>query len=301
MKLYTIKNFFRDAFHNIGRNTLMSVASVLSVVCALVIVGVVLVLALNIGYMTEQVEQNLEVKIYLKDDLTPTERDNIYNTVSSSEYVVSVTYESKEEALENFKDTLEEKAYILNGYEESGKNPLPASYIVKVTDSAYIEDVYLLSKDLGGVDEVVYGKDILDNFRKLNSLISFASVAIFITLSVVALFIIYNTIKLTVFARRNDISIMKYIGATDNYIRFPFIIEGSLLGVLGALAALLIIRNVYYFFLGYVQNSLTSLPLGYTFAPADMVMWQVSFFFLLYGILIGAVGSSFSIKKYLDV
>lgn len=301
MKLYTIKNFFRDSFHNIRRNSLMSVASVLSVVCALVIVGVVLVLAININYMTTQVEQNLEVKVYMEDEITATQRDAIYETIKASPYVSTITYESKEDALNNFKDILADKAYILSGYEESGKNPLHASYVVKVNNSANIEDVYLLSKDLEGVNEVVYGEDILDNFRKLNALISLVSISIFIILSIVALFIIYNTIKLTVFARRNDISIMKYIGATDNYIRFPFIIEGSILGVLGSIVALLIIRNVYYFFMGYVQSSLTALPLGYTFAPAGTVMLQVCFYFVIYGILIGALGSSFSIRKYLNV
>jgi cell division transport system permease protein len=114
-------------------------------------------------------------------------------------------------------------------------------------------------------------------------------------------FIIFNTIKLTVFSRKNEIIIMKYVGATNWYIRIPFIIEGSLLGISGAVISVMIIRSLYFFMYGILQSSLTSLPLGTSLAAPSGVISQIFVYFLFYGIFLGTLGSSFSIKKFLHV
>ena len=278
----------------------MSLASVLSVVSALVIVGVILLVAINVHYITNQIESNLELKVYLNDDITQLQKDKIHNDLIAYEGVSSVDYESKAEALDNFKETLVGYEYLLEGY--TGKNsPLPDSYIVKLSDPKNINDLSVYALNFDGVKDVVYGKQTVDKLLKFNQFTTTISWVIFAILSLIAIFIIYNTIKLTVFSRRSDISIMKYVGATDWYIRFPFVIEGSILGLLGAVISILFIRNLYYYLYGLLFSSLSVLPLGSTIAPPNLIMTQVSFYFLVYGIMLGAVGSIFSLRKFLNV
>ncbi|WP_294464726.1 permease-like cell division protein FtsX [uncultured Anaerofustis sp.] len=292
--------FIRDSFQNIKRNSLMSVASVLSVVAALIIIGVFLVFALNLNFMTGEIENNLELKVYLNDGLTQAQKDSVKTNIEKNSLCKSVTYESKNDALTNFKQDFGDKSYLLNGY-EGKNNPLPESYIVKVTDSTKLKDMYSYSKDISGVKDVVYGEEVVDNLLKFNDMASVVCIVIFIVLSIVSIFIIYNTIKLTVYARRNDITVMKYVGATDCFIRFPFLIEGSILGLLGSSVSILIIRNIYYYVIGFIQGGGTGLPLGSGIAPPGIIMGQVTLLFIVYGIIIGAAGSAFSIRKFLDV
>ncbi|MBO4360129.1 MAG: permease-like cell division protein FtsX [Eubacteriaceae bacterium] len=301
MKLYTIKVFFRDAVNNIRRNSVMSVASILSVVSALVIVGVVLSLAININYLTDNIEANLQLKVYLEDSIPSVVQEEVYKGLLSCEGVGDVEYQSKAEALQSFRATLGEKnASIISSYTEEN-SPLPAAFIVTFEDASFIETAYLKAVEMEGVKDAVYGEETVRRLLKFNAFINTVTWVMFAILSLIAVFIIFNTIKLTVFSRRNEISIMKYVGATDWYIRCPFLIEGTLLGVCGSLFSILLLRNLYYYVVGLIAGSAAVLPFGTSLAPASMVLREISLIFLVYGILLGAVGSSFSIKKFLKV
>lgn len=301
MKLFSFKNFFRDAIQNIRRNSVMSVASILSVVCALVIVGVVLALAININYITDNIESNLELKVYLNDNIPSIVQDEIYKTLVSLDGVEDVTYESKADALKSFKESLgSENASIISNYTVEN-SPLPAAFIVRFTEARFIEPAYNQAVKMDGVKDAVYGEDTVNKLIQFNKFANTVTWVVSAILSLIAVFIIFNTTKLTVFSRRNEISIMKYVGATDWYIRFPFLIEGTLLGLFGAVFSILMLRNLYYFVAGMLQGSLSILPLGQTLAPAGFVMSRIAVIFLIYGILLGTVGSSFSIKKFLHV
>lgn len=301
MKLYTIKVFFRDAINNIRRNSVMSVASILSVVSALVIVGVVLSLAININYLTDNIEANLQLKVYLEDSIPSVVQEEVYRGMLSCEGVGDVEYQSKAEALQSFRATLGEKnAAIISSYTEEN-SPLPAAFIVTFEDASYIDDAYQKAISMDGVKDAVYGEETVRRLLKFNVFINTVTWVVFAILSLIAVFIIFNTIKLTVFSRRNEISIMKYVGATDWFIRCPFLIEGTLLGVCGAFFSILLLRNLYYYVVGLIAGSASVLPFGSSLAPAALVIKQISLIFLVYGVLLGAVGSSFSIKKFLKV
>lgn len=278
----------------------MSIASIISVVAALIIIGVFLVLAINVNYITKEIEQNLQVKVYINEDVALNQKEEIRQKLEGNSAVSEVEYETKAMALDNFKETLGEKANILNGYTDKN-NPLLDSYIVKTKKSDDIESVYKFAKQIDGVYDVVYGQDVVDNLIKFDSLLQVVSLGIFAVLSVVSVFIIFNTTKLTVYARRNDITVMKYIGATDWYIRYPFLIEGCILGLLGAVIAALVIRNVYFYVIGSMGGAALSLAAGVTLAPTSMVIGKINLFFIIYGILIGTIGSGFSIRKFLNV
>lgn len=301
MKLFSFKNFIRDAIQNIRRNSVMSVASILSVVCALVIVGVVLALAININYITDNIEGELELKVYLNDNIPSIVQDEIYKTLTVLDGVEDVTYQSKEEALQAFKESLgAENASLISNYTVEN-SPLPAAFIVNFNDAQYIEAAYKQAVKLDGVKDAVYGEDTVNKLLQFNKFANTLTWVVSAILSLIAVFIIFNTTKLTVFSRRNEISIMKYVGATDWYIRFPFLIEGTFLGFFGAIFSILMLRNLYYFVVGILQSSLSILPLGQTLAPANFVINRISVIFLVYGILLGTIGSSFSIKKFLHV
>ncbi len=296
----TLKIFIRDAMQSIKRNSVMSIASVLSVVCALIIIGVILALAINVNYITSQIEDSLEIKVYLKDTIPDLTRESVYSALISNDKVALVEYESKAQALEKFRESLKGNDYLLSGI-SSDSSPLPASFIVTAKDADSMQDVYLFSLTLDGVMEVVYNQDTIDKLLQFNKLINAISLCVLAILSVIAVFIIFNTIKLTVFSRRNEISIMKYVGATDGYIRFPFLIEGALLGLTGALISMLIIRNLYYFLAGMLSGSVSLISLGGAIASPSYVIGKICICYALYGIVLGSIGSMFSLKKFLRV
>ncbi len=295
------KNVVRDTMKSIERNNLMSAASVLSVIAALIILGIFLILTINVQEVTKDVESKLELKIFLQSDFTDTQRKTIEQALEKSDLIENVTFESAEEALEKFTVSLEDYAPLLSGY-NSENNPMPASFVVRVTDPNDMEEVQTLamSYEREGVEYVRYGQEYVEALVSFNKFTNTLSIVVLVVLSMISIFIIYNTIKLTVFARRREIGIMKYVGATNAYIRAPFILEGTLLGLMGAIVAFLIIRITYYYILGLVGGNLF-LPVDATLASPDAVMGQLIFFFLLYGGFIGAVGSVFAIRKFLDV
>ncbi|MEO1814793.1 MAG: permease-like cell division protein FtsX [Acetobacterium sp.] len=295
------KNVVRDTVKSIERNNLMSAASVLSVIAALIILGIFLILTINVQEVTKDVESKLELKIFLQSDFTDTQKETIEQALEKSDLIENVSFESAEEALEKFTVSLEDYAPLLSGY-NSENNPMPASFVVRVTDPNDMEEVQTLAMSFAGkgVEYVRYGQEYVEALVSFNKFTNTLSIVVLVVLSMISIFIIYNTIKLTVFARRREIGIMKYVGATNAYIRAPFILEGTLLGLMGAIVAFLIIRITYYYILGLVGGNLF-LPVDASLASPDAVMGQLIFFFLLYGGFIGAVGSVFAIRKFLDV
>ncbi|PKM48833.1 MAG: ABC transporter permease [Firmicutes bacterium HGW-Firmicutes-6] len=295
------KNVVRDTMKSIERNNLMSAASVLSVIAALIILGIFLILTINVQEVTKDVESKLELKIFLQSDFTDTQKETIEQALEKSDLIENVSFESAEEALEKFTVSLEDYAPLLSGY-NSENNPMPASFVVRVTDPNDMEEVQTLAMSFEGegVEYVRYGQEYVEALVSFNKFTNTLSIVVLVVLSMISIFSIYNTIKLTVFARRREIGIMKYVGATNAYIRAPFILEGTLLGLMGAIVAFLIIRITYYYILGLVGGNLF-LPVDASLASPDAVMGQLIFFFLLYGGFIGAVGSVFAIRKFLDV
>ena len=295
------KNVVRDTMKSIERNNLMSAASVLSVIAALIILGIFLILTINVQEVTKDVESKLELKIFLQSEFTDTQKETIEQALEKSDLIESVSFESAEEALEKFTVSLEDYAPLLSGY-NSENNPMPASFVVRVTDPDDMEDVQSLAMSFEGqgVEYVRYGQEYVEALVSFNKFTNTLSIVVLVVLSMISIFIIYNTIKLTVFARRREIGIMKYVGATNAYIRAPFILEGTLLGLIGAIVAFLIIRITYYYVLGLVGGNLF-LPVDASLASPEAVMGQLIFFFLLYGGFIGAIGSVFAIRKFLDV
>ncbi|ALU13829.1 permease-like cell division protein FtsX [Eubacterium sp.] len=295
------RTILRDTAQSMQRNSLMSIAAVFSIIAALIILGIFLVLTINIRQATANVESQLEMKIFLKVDYTEEQRAGLERDLKANPLISEVRFETKDEALENFSSSLEDYTGLLSDF-SSENNPMPASFIVQVKDSESMDDVkaFALTYQDKGVEYVKYGEEYINALLNFNHFANTMSIVVLIVLSVISLFLIYNTIKLTVFARRKEIGIMKYVGATDAYIRTPFVLEGTFLGLIAAVVAVMIVRLAYYYILGMLGGSVL-LPMASALATPDQVMGQLIFFFTVYGVVIGAVGSVFAIRKFLDV
>lgn len=296
MKISTAKYFVKDSLKSLNRNKTISIASIATVAATLFILGVFILTLMNINLGILGVESKVEVKIFLKDDITVTQQKDLLNKIQNVPGVTDQIYESKPEALQSLKTQLgEQNKGLLEGFE--AKNPMPASYTVKVNKPEAITNVVSAIKDSQGVDTIKDGREVISKLLVVTNTVKWVGTIIFIILIGVSLFLIGNTIKITVYARRREIGIMKYIGATDWFIRWPFIIEGMLIGFSGSIVAIILVYYAYRF--TYMKVSL-GLIMMQLLSPS-FILTGMLWIFILSGILIGAIGSIIAIRKFLLV
>lgn len=296
MKINTFKNFIMDSLKSLRRNKTISIASSLTVAATLCIFGVFMLVALTVNKQVENVQSKVEVVVYLNEGITYGDQRNVENKLSEIDGVSEIRFESKGQALNKFKDQLGENKNLLDSYSEN-ENPMPTSFIVKINSPELAKEVEGKTKDLKGVEQVGNQKDLIEKVSKISSSIKWAGVAVFIVLTSVSLFLIANTIRLTVFSRRREIGIMKFVGATDWFIRWPFIIEGVILGVIGALISNVVLYFGYKVFYGKLTETLITSQLV---SPTYVVTYML-IEFILAGMFVGALGSALSLRKFLDV
>ena len=295
MKISTAEYFITESLNSIRRNGLMSLASLMTVALSLLILGVFIILVMNLNHMASVLESQVQVTVYLQDTLKEVEVREIGTRITKLPGVTRVNFIAKEEAMNRFKQRLGEQQGLLAELGEA--NPLPNSFEVKLDRPERVKPVALAIAQLKWVEAARYGQEVVEQLFNLTRMVRIFGVVLILFLGLAALFIIVNTIRLTVFARRREIGIMKYVGATDWFIRWPFIIEGVLLGFLGACIAVLPLTQFYSMLTGQVYESLAFLPL----LPKYPFMGYVNIFLLCAGIGIGALGSVISVKKFLKV
>jgi cell division transport system permease protein len=213
MKIRTFKYSFGEGIRSIKRNRVMSIASIMTVTATLFVFGVFLLLIYNVNSIITSVEDKIEIKVYLNDDITTLKKQGIEASIKDIEGVKSVTYISKEQALENFRKQLGENGDFAKGLEID--NPLPPSFVVKVTDPKLVVSVSSQINGIPGVYQIKDGRDVVNKVMNIVSFVRGTSIILMLILGIVSTFLISNTIKLTVYARKKEIAIMKYIGATD--------------------------------------------------------------------------------------
>ena len=278
----------------------MGIASVISIVAALLILGMFVIFSANLQEITTNVEAALELKVFLVNGLSATELDELETAIKNNPDIDSVTYESADDALAEFSESLEEYSGLLDGY-NSENNPMQASFTIAIHESDDIQSVKSYCEGLTdlGVDYVKYGEEYVDVLVKFSDYSKVFCGVMIVVLTVISIFIIYNTIRLTCFARRREISVMRYVGAPDWYIRLPFVLEGTLLGSIGAIVAMLVIRTGYYFLIAYVTNAVY-IPMNSTLVDPKILLGPVCWACMGYGIIVGAFGSLISMRKFLN-
>lgn len=293
MRIRTWAYFIREAVLSLIRNAWMTVASIGTVTVALLILGTFMILAVNLDHMAATVESQVEITAYLDDGLQDKEITDIGKKISAIAGIDQVKYVSKGEALKRLGDRLGDQKSLLEGYEND--NPLRNSFEIRSQKAEDVTKVAQATEKVKGVAEVKYGREIVDKLLKFTRVVRIVGIALMVALAVAALFIIANTIRLTVYARRREISIMKFVGGTDWFIRWPFVIEGLFLGVIGSSVAAMVLVYLYRAILRNVEINLPILPL----VGANPLLGNLVKLLLTTGGLIGMVGSTISLRKFL--
>lgn len=297
MKWSTLKYLFKEGIVGLWRNRTMALASIGTIVLCLLILGMSYALGTNVDYMIEQIEEKFGVTAYLKEDLDETALQALKSKIQALPQVESITYISKEEALSTFSED-NENANLFAMFKED--NPLPASFEIITHDIKEQAQLVALIGTYEGIDEAVYFENETQTFINIGKTINHLCYMVLICLIVVGLMLMSNTIKLTVYVRRKEINIMKYVGATDAFIQVPFLIEGVLIGLIGALVSMGIVASSYSWIrdkAAMVTGVLGELSL----VGSGSIMSVLIPLFVTIGVGIGLVGSAFAIHRHLKV
>lgn len=296
MKFNSLGYFILDALKSIKRNKTITFASVVTVFVTFIVFGTFTLIALNFNKSIKDVSSQVEMKVYLFDDIKPVEKREIELKLSELEGVEDVVFESKEDAFKNFKEIMSESEGLLQGY-DLDNNPLPSAFIVKLTDPKFAEPVAKSVQGMAGVEDIGNQQDLIDTIASFVKYVQIGGIVLFVVFIGVSIFLIMNTIKLTVYSRRREIGIMKFVGATDWFIRWPFMIEGIIIGGIGSILATAILYVGYKALFTFISTRMLLVTMVAPAFVGTVLIWV----FILGGIIIGAVGSSVALRKFLDV
>lgn len=300
MKYNILSYLIGEGFKNVLKNKKSTGASLMIMCATMIIFGVFFMIGENINHIMSELEMQQGMQVFIKDDVSERGVTELGDKIRALSDVNKVEFVSKEDALNQMKEKVGDKQFLLSGYEEN--NPFPASYIVTLTDLSKSEEVRDIIKEFEGVkDDIQLRGNTINALIKVANLVRIVSGTILVLLVVISVFIIANTIKLTVHARRREISIMKYVGATNNFIRWPFIVEGIIIGVISALISIMLLGISY----NLISEKLIT-TLGANVINIDLLTFSDMFtliiiVYLVLGIGIGTLGSIISMRKYLDV
>lgn len=300
MRPSTIRYFLKEGFSGLKKNLLMTVASIIAVAACISIMSFSYCVVSNLQYMLDQMEDSIGISVFLKGDLTSEDIENMKTTISGLDHVTNVTYISPADALDQLKDQWGADEDIFIGLDDTN-NPLSHSFQVELDQIESQDAVLAELQKIEGVDKVEYGQSLSEMLMGVSNVFQVAGILVMLVLGVISVMIIINTIRISVMNRRVEINIMKYVGATDWFIRWPFIIEGIIIGLIGAVLPMLVGMPMYgktvslfYNHIPFVENFVRFRVVGDVFSfvlPAA----------LIFGILLGVVGSVTSIRKHLQV
>ncbi|WP_227937287.1 permease-like cell division protein FtsX [Alkalihalobacillus deserti] len=297
MKLRTLGRHAREGTRNLGRNGWMTFASISAVAVMLFVVGVFLLLIMNVNHVASGIEDDVEIKVYIELTTTEEQEAELLTEIEKIPNVETITYVDKEEGLNQLIDSLDESGQVFESIRE--ENPLNNSYVVRATTPQLTDQIASKIESLDFVERVNYGRDYVERLFKVTDFIRTVGLILVVGMMFTAMFLIANTIKLTIVARKREIQIMKLVGATNSFIRWPFFIEGILLGVLGALIPIFIIGFGYsYFFTNWGSQIEIML---FSLVPVFPYMWQIAGLLIVIGAFIGVWGSMMSVRKFLKV
>lgn len=305
MKFSTILRHLREGFKNIIRNGWMTFASMSSIFVSLFILGVFILLAMNVNAMADQIESKVQIRVYLQTEIEEAKIAELRNKFGNIPEVSKVTIISKEEGLALLREAMgEDNGDWLEGFNNEN-NPLPASYTVEVYDPQTVEQVALQIEGINKADgtnpisRIKYGQGTVETLFKVTNAVRNIGFVIVIGLGLTAMFLISNTIKMTILARRREIGIMKLVGATNAFIRWPFFIEGALIGLIGSILTAAAVLGCYAQIIHLTKLELSQMLIN--LLSLKEVGLTTALFMIAIGTLIGIWGSTISVRKYLKV
>lgn len=292
MKGSSLKYLTREGFRSIWINKLMSLASVAVLMACLVIIGLGAMIFFNINSLLDSVENQNVIMVFAENDATDEEVSIIGNTIKAMNNVEDCIFVPKEDAFNKELEKMGDDAALLDGLEE---NPLPDGYKVIVKDLTQFDKTINELKTVKGVQRVRENGDVADKLVSIRKAVTIISLGLVILLFIVSLFIISNTIRITMFSRKLEISIMKAVGATNWFIRWPFMVEGVNLGIISCVVSFLVLAGIYKAIEYICAGLIASFKLVNFFDYA----WYILALFAVIGVFTGSVGSLISMRKYL--
>ena len=297
MRYNSFTYLISEGFKNLFKNKKATMSSLITMICAMFFFGVFFAIGENFNTIMNQVQQAQGMEVFIKIDATDEQVSELGNKIKKLDGVNSVKLKTKQQALDTVKDELKDYQSLLEGFEEV----FPASYIVTLTDLGYSEQVKSEILQMENVDDIMSSDQTIDLLMKIANGVRIAIGVIFVLLIIISITIISNTIKLTVHARRKEISIMKYVGATNGFIRGPFIVEGIIIGIIAALITVCIVGLLYNAIIEKIESSMILQQMQVSLLQFQDLSRYILAVYGMLGIGIGILGSSISMRKYLEV
>lgn len=300
MRTSNVTYLVKKGISSIWKNFLMSFASFCILMVSLLLVSCAALLMMNVNTIMGNIEDTNEITIYLKEDISDKQVEHIRTVLEKNQDITDVQYYSKEQALEDFRDNMAEYSELLDYLD---KNPMPETFLVRVKDLSKIRHVVNTISDIEGVEQTKAPYDFASVLLQIRNTFTLIGGAVLIALIVVSIVIVSNSIRTSVFARRNEISIMRYVGATSGFIKAPFFVEGMFIGILAGAAAWGLTWLIYDSVFALFSADLTVWQMFgfYGLTPFSDIMWYVLAINCAAGALLGAVGTVFSTGKYIKV
>ena len=299
MKFREFINIIKDGFKGIIRHFNMALAAIVSILSVLLILSTVLIIVLSVNKTVGDTKEKInEIKVFLLDGVDDEGIKDLEVKIKDIDGVKDVVFISKDEGLESMFQDWENKGYLLEEYKKD--NPLPNSFKVTVNKIEDINDVADIIKMIPGIEMVKYLSEEIVNLLTISKYLQIGGFGLLIALIFISIFLISNTIRLSISSRRKEIEIMKYVGATNNYITGPYVFEGILIGLIASLLAVLIVKFGYSYVYNYVNGSKSSIFANALISP-DGIIKDFSIIFITLGVGIGILGSISSLKKLLKV
>ena len=294
MNLKKIGYFINQAFKNMARNKVMSISTILTVSISLFIVGAFMIFILNAGIFIKTQSDKTQLSVFVAPNLTEEQAMEIGNKIKKIENVDTVEYKSKEKAMQEMisKQVGPEQWKQLFGDD----NPMPHTFIVTGTDNTKLEGISAETSKIEGVYKVDFAKDLVNTLASIVNAVRITGIIVVFILFLIAIFLISTTIKLSLYAKRKEIQVMKYVGSSNSFIQGPFLTSGMILGLMGAIVSSTVLFISYKLLMDKASQVQF---LNLTFNPVQIFL--VIFVLLISGVFVGAFGSYLSLRKYLEV
>ncbi len=316
--------FFREAYLSIRRNFVMTSVAIIQVVISLLMVGTIAIVIYDSRQIIKAIEREVEISVYLEDDISEEFLHKYKDEIRSWNEIENVEYRSKEEAMEKLMEGFDENSSV---FEIIDPETLPASFEISFKNPQTVEDVANRFKDgkifdlttpeegeeeekekkeyyWKWINDITYGKDYVGKFFRVTNTIKIITFLIIALLFVSSIILIFNTIRLSIISRKKEIEVMKLVGASNWYVRWPFIIEGTVQGITGALIAIGLIFIINMSFLKKLENAFNNLfplPLNFAITGTNPLQFQIFLLLFVTGMLIGAVGSLIALRKFVKI
>ena len=298
MKYNRLGYLIGEGFSNVFKNKKSTMASIIIMCATMIIFGLFLIIGENVNHFVDNLKLQQGFQVFMKEDATQEEMDKVKEDIRALDGISTIEFVSKEQGLNTMKEKLKDEKGVLDGF---NVQKIKASYIVKVTD---LERSKTIQSEVEKIDNVVKITNSNETAMKLISItkvIRIATGVILLLLIIISTFIISNTIKLTVHSRRKEISIMKYVGATNSFIRWPFIVEGIVIGIISSIISIIIVGGTYNIITTKMAESDFVRVMGMNLVGLNEMLTSIILVYLILGIGIGTVGSVVSMRKYLKV